>query len=236
MYEKKVVNKKTGEITYKTVTRTQKSTKMAETDDAFTLVSKLRNPKEIVYAEYANKMKALANESRKAMMATKDTAYSPEAKANYAPQVKRLDAALNIAKKNAPRERQAQVIANAEVQAKKLAYPDLEKKELKKVGQQALDKARRLVGAKRELIDISEKEWEAIQAGAVSPSKLQDILNNADMDKVKQLAMPKSTKGLSDAKIAHIATLKASGYTNQEIARKLGVSASTIVKYMKGAN
>ena len=235
-YEKRMVNKKTGEITYKTITKTQKSSKMAETDDAFTLVSKFRNPKEIVYAEYANKMKALANEARKAMLATKDIAYSPDAKAKYTPEVQRLEAALNVAKKNAPKERQAQIIANAEVQAKKLEYPDLEKKELKKIGQKALDKARKQVGAKRQMIEISDREWEAIQSGAVSPSRLQQILNNADMDRVKQLAMPRTTNSLSPAKINHIATLKASGYTNEEIAKKLGVSSSTIIKYMKGGN
>ena len=44
------------------------------------------------------------------------------------------------------------------------------------------------------------------------------------------------SSSLSPAKIAHISTLRASGYTNEEIAKKLGVSTSTIIKYMKGAN
>ena len=235
-YEKKVVNPKTGEVTYKTVTKTQRSTKMFETDDAFTLVSKARNPKEIAYAEYANKMKALANEARKAMVNTPDIPYSPEARAKYQPQVDRLNAALNVALKNAPKERQAQTIANAAVQAKRQANPDMTNKELKKAGQQALDKARRQVGAKKEMIEISPKEWEAIQAGAISTNKLQQILNNSNMDTVKQMAMPRSTGALSPAKIAHITTLKVSGYTNDQIAKKLGVSVSTIIKYMKGAN
>ena len=233
-YEKKIVNEKTGEVSYKTETKRQNSTKMAETDDAYTLLSKMRNPKEIAYADYANKMKALANEARKAMVNTKDIAYSPDANKKYAPEVARLIAALNVAEKNAPRERQAQTIANAAVQAKKAANPDMTKKELKKAGQQALDKARRQVGAKKEMIEISEKEWEAIQAGAISTNRLQRILNNANMDTVKQMAMPRSTSKLSTAKINHIATLKASGYTNEQIAKKLGVSTSTIVKYMKG--
>ena len=235
-YEKKVVNPKTGEVTYKTVTKTQRSTKMFETDDAFTLVSKARNPKEIAYAEYANKMKALANEARKAMVNTPDIPYSPEARAKYQPQVDRLNAALNVALKNAPKERQAQTIANAAVQAKRQANPDMTNKELKKAGQQALDKARRQVGAKKEMIEISPKEWEAIQAGAISTNKLQQILNNSNMDTVKQMAMPRSRGALSPAKIAHITTLKVSGYTNDQIAKKLGVSVSTIIKYMKGAN
>ena len=207
---------------------------MYETDDAFTLISKMRNPKEIAYAEYANKMKALGNEARKAMVNMQDIPYSPEANKKYAPEVARLNAALKVALMNAPKERQAQVIANATVQAKKAANPDMTKKELKKAGQQALDKARRQVGAKRELIQITEKEWEAIQAGAISKSALQKILNNSDMDVVKQMAMPRSTSKLSTAKINHIATLKASGYTNEQIANKLGVSTSTVIKYMKG--
>ena len=233
-YEKKIVNEKTGEVSYKTETKRQNSTKMAETDDAYTLLSKMRNPKEIAYADYANKMKALGNEARKAMVNTKDIAYSPDANKKYAPEVDRLNAALNVALKNAPKERQAQAIANATIQAKKAANPDMTKKELKKAGQQALDKARRQIGAKKEMIEISEREWEAIQAGAISTNKLQQILNNANIDTVKQMAMPRSTSKLSAAKIDHIATLKASGYTNEQIAKKLGVSTSTIVKYMKG--
>ena len=233
-YEKKVVNEKTGEVTYKTETKRQNSTKMAETDDAYTLLSKMRNPKEVAYADYANKMKALANEARKAMVNTKDIPYSPDAKVKYAPHVDRLIAALNVAEKNAPKERQAQAIANATIQAKRAANPDMTKKELKKAGQQALDKARRQIGAKKEMIEISEKEWEAIQAGAISTNRLQRILNNANMDTVKQMAMPRTTNSLSQAKINHIGTLKASGYTNEQIAKKLGVSVSTIIKYMKG--
>ena len=233
-YEKKVVNEKTGEVSYKTETKRQNSTKMAETDDAYTLLSKMRNPKEVAYADYANKMKALANEARKAMVNTKDITYSPDAKVKYAPQVDRLNAALNVALKNAPKERQAQAIANATIQAKRAANPDMTKKELKKAGQQALDKARRQIGAKKEMIEISEKEWEAIQAGAISTNKLQQILNNCNMDTVKQMAMPRTTNSLSQAKINHIGTLKASGYTNEQIAKKLGVSVSTIIKYMKG--
>ena len=232
----KTYTTKTGREVTKEVTKMQKSTKMYETDDAYTLISKIRNPKEIAYADYANKMKALGNEARKAMVNTKDIPYSPEAKVKYAAEVDRLNAALNVALKNAPKERQAQTIANAAIQAKKAANPDMTKKELKKAGQQALDKARRHVGAKKEMIEVSEREWEDIQAGAISPNKLQQILNNSNMDTIKQMAMPRSTNKLSPAKINHIATLRASGYTNDQIAKKLGVSVSTVVKYMKGEN
>lgn len=232
-YEKKVINNKTGEVTTKTITRTQKSTKMFEADDAYDLVSATRNPKEIAYANYANKMKSLANEARKAMINTPDISYSKDARQRYQREVDSLNAKVNVALKNAPKERQAQTMANAIVQAKRQANPDMTRKEIKKAGQQALDQMRKQVGAKRELVKITDKEWEAIQAGAISPNKLKTIINNADMDTLRQLATPRSTKQLSQAKINHIATLRRSGYTNAEIAAKLGVSPSTIVKYLK---
>ena len=231
-YEKKVVDKKTGEVKTKTVTKTQRSTKMFETDDAYSLVSKSKNPVELAYADYANQMKALANRARKEMINTPDIPYNPEAKVKYQREVDSLQAKANVALKNAPRERQAQTLANAIVQAKVKDNPDMTNKEKKKAGQQALDKMRRQVGAKRELVQITDKEWEAIQAGAISTSKLKTIINNADMDKVKQLAMPRSTKQLSQSKINHMATLRASGYTNAQIAQKLGVSTSTVIKYL----
>ena len=231
-YEKKMVNKRTGKEYTKTITKTQKSTKMMETDDAYTLVSDSRNPIELVYADYANQMKALANQARKEMVNTKDIPYNPEAKARYQKEEASLQAKVNVALKNAPRERQAQTMANAILQAKIKDNPDMTKKEKKKAGQQALDKMRMKVGAKKEPVKITEKEWEAIQAGAISPSKLRTIINNADLDTLRQMAMPKSTKQLSQSKINHIATLKASGYTNAQIAQKLGVSTSTVSKYL----
>ena len=231
-YEKKVINKRTGEVTTKTVTKTQKSTKMFETDDARTLLSPSNNPKEIAYADYANKMKALANEARKSMISTPPMKYDPHAKLKYAAEVESLNAKVDVALMNAPKERKAQILANSIVQAKKDANPDLTSKELKKIGQQALDQTRRKVGAKRELVYITDKEWEAIQAGAISSARLKTLLNNADMDRVKQLATPRNSNELDANKVARIKSLTLNGYTNSEIASKLGVSVSTIRKYL----
>ena len=130
-YEKKIVDKKTGKVKTKTITKTQKSTKMFETDDAYTLVSDSRNPVELVYADYANHLKALANQARKEMVTTPDIPYSPEAKAHYQKEAASLKAKVNVALKNAPRERQAQTLANAIVQAKVKDNPDMTKKEKK---------------------------------------------------------------------------------------------------------
>ena len=143
-----IINPETGEQSYKEVyeeyvdkngktrVRTQASTKMAETKDAYLLSS--GTPQEEAYADYANKMKSLANQARKEMVSTGKIAYSASAKAAYQEEVDSLSAKLNVALMNAPRERQAQVIANAFVAAKKQDNPDMTNGEIKKANQQAL--------------------------------------------------------------------------------------------------
>lgn len=220
------VDKRTGEVKR----RTQKSTAMAETSDARSLSS--GHPVEEVYADYANKMKSLANRARKEMVTTGKIAYSASAKATYQREVDSLNSKLNISLKNAPRERQAQTIANAVVEAKKQDNPDMTKAEIKKVSQQALTQARINVGAKREPIKITDREWEAIQAGAISENKLTQIINNVDMDDLRQRATPRAKTSLSTAKINKIAAMNASGYSTSEIAEALGISSSTVSKYL----
>ena len=233
-YETSRVDKKTGEVITKQKMRTQQSTKMAETDDAYTLVSYRRTKAELAYAEYANKLKSLANEARKEMKATGTLKYSPEAKKAYEPEVTRLQSALALANSNKPRERQAQVLANARIKEKIEADPDLanDKKMLKNVSQQAIVAARQQVGAKRHPITISDKEWEAIQAGAISDNVLSQILDSADIDNLRQRATPRANNELSNGKIALIKARAASGYTNAQIAESLGISASTVSKYL----
>lgn len=203
---------------------------MAEAKDARELSS--GTPQEEAYADYANAMKSLANQARREMLNTGKIAYSASAKNSYQGEVKSLMAKLNVALSNAPRERQAQVIANATVAAKKKENPDMTKAELKKANQQALSSARASVGAKRTPVEITDKEWEAIQAGAISENKLIQILNNANIDTVRQRATPRTTSSLSTAKVSRISAMRASGYTTAEIADALGVSTSTVSKYL----
>ncbi len=212
--------------------RTQKSTKMAETNDARTLSS--GTPQEEAYAEYANKMKALANSARKEMLSTGKIPYSASAKAVYQNEVDTLSAKLNVALMNAPKERQAQLIAKSVVNAKKEANPDMTRAEIKKANQQALTAARTKVGAHRVSIKLTDREWEAIQAGAISENKLYQIINNADMDTLRKYATPRPTQTLSTAKVQKIAAMQASGYTTTDIADAVGVSTSTVHKYLNG--
>lgn len=222
----------TDRRTGKTKVRTQPSTKMAETKDAFTLVSEADTPVERAYATYANKMKALGNQARLEILATGKVPYSASAKETYQAEVDSLNAKLNVALKNAPRERQAQTMANAVVAAKKQDNPGMTSGEIKKASQQALTQARAAVGAKRETIKITDREWEAIQAGAISENKLTQIIDNVDIDSLRQRATPRVTTSLSQAKQAKIASMNASGYSTSEIAEALGVSTSTVSDYL----
>lgn len=200
--------------------------RLAVEDDAHVLSTGTKI--ESVYADHSNKMKALANEARKEMVNTKSTPYSPSAKAAYSNEVASLNASLNTAVKNRPLEKQAQIIANAHISQKRQANPDMDGDTLKKVKNQALADARARTGADKHRIQISPKEWEAIQAGAITNNKLSEILNNTDLDAVKTLATPRTAKLMTPSKISRAKAMAADGYTQSEIAQQLGVSLTTL--------
>ena len=164
----------------KVIPKTTKSTQLAEVDDAHTLSS--GTVQERIYADHSNTLKALANQARRESLNIQTTPYSPSAKAAYSNEVASLNNSLNVALMNAPRERQAQIVANATVKAKRRDKPAMEDAELKKIKTQALAEARRRTGADKTRIEISDREWEAIQSGAISNNKLIQILANTDLD------------------------------------------------------
>lgn len=214
---------------------TIKSTQMAEAKDARQLSS--GTPQEESYANYANILKGLANEARKNILIIEDIPYSPSAKEAYIDEVTSLNYKLNQALLNAPKERYAQTIAASIIKAKKNNNPHMTSEEEKKLRQQELSRARQKVGAKRSDIKLTQKEWAAIQAGAISATRLKQIIDNSDPEILRQLAMPRTSTTLSDSKIRRIKNMSNSGYTTNEIAKALGVSSSTVTEYLsKGGN
>ena len=223
---------KAGETKY----HQQKVSLMETVDDATSLISKADTQVEREYAKYANKLKALANTARKEYLSTKGITRNSTASETYKEEVESLKSKLDLALMNAPKERQAQIAASTIVKIQMRDNPDeyAEKGEEKKLRQQALSGARLRFGANKKNVQVSitPKEWEAIQAGAISNNMLKDILDNTDLDKVKQYAMPRDNS-VPKSKIARIKSLKASGYTNAEIAEATGLSSSTILKYLE---
>lgn len=238
-YSFEKIDPKTGKVKLYEGTKTTESKKMLETDDAMTLVSPFRNQMELVYAEYANSMKELARKSRVEASNTDKIAYNRDAKKKYASEVESLKAKIEKAELNTARERAANRMAAATVKAKKDAAnakgEDISGKDIKKAGQVALTKYREELGSvsrKDRNIVLTDREWEAIQAGAVSENTLNRILRNSDADSLRQRAMPKETRELNKAKQNRIKAMSAS-YTIAQIAEKLGVSTSTVTKYLK---
>jgi DNA-binding CsgD family transcriptional regulator len=228
------INKKTGELQYQPTNETYSSGKLkttkletlAVTKDANTLSS--GTPMEKLYGNHSNKLKALANQARLDMINTPTLQYSPSAKKVYQTEVDKLNADLKVAIMNKPKERQAIVLANSIMKIQKENNPQMDKATEKKLSFQALNEARNRTGAKKNKIKITPKQWEAIQAGAITPSKLKDILDNADMDIVRDLATPKTQVLMTSAKTNRAKSMLASGYTRAEVAEQLGVSLSTL--------
>ena len=91
--------------------------KLAIAEDAYSILPKDRAPKvvEVIYADHSNRLKALANSARKEALPIKGTRMSPSAKKTYPNEVASLNAKIRNAERNAPRERQAQVLAEVQV-------------------------------------------------------------------------------------------------------------------------
>ena len=209
-----------------------KITKMEYYKDAYSLSSGTKQ--ENAYAAYANYLKSLANEARKATLQVEEVKQNSEARKEYKDEVTSLNDKLKVSLMNAPRERIAQAIASNRYHIIVKDNPHIDDDQKKKLKQRLLTQARLETGAHRQKIVITEKEWEAIQKGAVSPTALQRMFHYTDKEVLRKYAMPKSEVKLSDTKIRRIHNMTNSGYTNAEIAAQLGVSVSTIIKYKQG--
>ena len=242
-YTGKVVQNKDGTYKYeagkgkqvwvddKTVERKMEVSRMSNAKDARELLSKNPSKIELTYADYANHMKTMANEARKAAVAV-DTSYKkdPKAEKEYAAEVKSLNEKLTKAQKNAVRERQAQILATSRVNAEMDANPGLydDANDRKKLRDRATKQARYDCNAQKDRVTFTDNEWEAIEKKAVSATTLTKLLTNADSIEYTQKALPKST-GISSAKRSRIKALANQGYSQEEIAKMVdGVSTSSI--------
>lgn len=123
------VDKETGEYIYKESGRTftdPKTGKERKAEDTVSLISETKDARtlssgtiqENLYADFSNKLKAMANQARKEAVNMKGIQRNPEAAKTYAPEVASLKEKYNNMVANKPKERKAMLIANANIKAK----------------------------------------------------------------------------------------------------------------------
>lgn len=238
------VDKETGEYIYKESGRTfidPKTGKERKAEDTVSLISETKDARtlssgtiqENLYADFSNKLKAMANQARKEAANMKGIQRNPEAAKTYAPEVASLKEKYNNMIANKPKERKAMLIANANIKAKIQEQgldPTIDKKEIKKISSVEMQRARDSVGASgcKSKVTFTDREWEAVQAGAISDNMLTKFLNSSDSDEIVKRAMPKNVAVMTSAKMSKANAMLKSGYSYAEIAKACGVPESTV--------
>lgn len=238
------VDKETGEYIYKESGRTftdPKTGKERKAEDTVSLISETKDARtlssgtiqENLYADFSNKLKAMANQARKEAVNMKGIQRNLEAAKTYAPEVASLKEKYNNMVANKPKERKAMLIANANIKAKIQEQgldPTIDKKEIKKISSVEMQRARDSVGAsgRKSKITFTDREWEAVQAGAISDNMLTKFLNSSDSDEIVKRAMPKNVAVMTSAKMSKANAMLRSGYSYAEIAKACGVPESTV--------
>lgn len=238
------VDKETGEYIYKESGRTfidPKTGKERKAEDTVSLISETKDARtlssgtiqENLYADFSNKLKAMANQARKEAANMKGIQRNPEAAKTYAPEVASLKEKYNNMIANKPKERKVMLIANANIKAKIQEQgldPTIDKKEIKKISSVEMQRARDSVGAsgRKSKITFTDREWEAVQAGAISDNMLTKFLNSSDSDEIVKRAMPKNVAVMTSAKMSKANAMLRSGYSYAEIAKACGVPESTV--------
>lgn len=238
------VDKETGEYIYKESGRTftdPKTGKERKAEDTVSLISETKDARtlssgtiqENLYADFSNKLKAMANQARKEAVNMKGIQRNPEAAKTYAPEVASLKEKYNNMIANKPKERKAMLIANANIKAKIQEQgldPTIDKKEIKKISSVEMQRARDSVGAsgRKSKVTFTDREWEAVQAGAISDNMLTKFLNSSDSDEIVKRAMPKNVAVMTSAKMSKANAMLKSGYSYAEIAKACGVPESTV--------
>ena len=238
------VDKETGEYIYKESGRTftdPKTGKERKAEDTVSLISETKDARtlssgtiqENLYADFSNKLKAMANQARKEAANMKGIQRNPEAAKTYAPEVASLKEKYNNMVANKPKERKAMLIANANIKAKIQEQgldPTIDKKEIKKISSVEMQRARDSVGAsgRKSKVTFTDREWEAVQAGAISDNMLTKFLNSSDSDEIVKRAMPKNVTVMTSAKMSKANAMLRSGYSYAEIAKACGVPESTV--------
>ena len=168
---------------------------------------------------------------------TPNLKYDPKAREHYQKEVDSLNRKLIEAKKNAPLERQALILANVAIKQYLYDNPSIKNDHgaLKKLKGRTLNEKRLVTGAIKKRVKFEGREWDAIQAGAVHDTFLKDLLRNADAKQVKELSMPRGKQTISPARRARVENMLERGYTQADVASMMGISVSSVQEIAKEA-
>ena len=194
-----------------------------------------------IYANHSNRVKALANEARKEMRNTGSLEMNKSAKVAYDDVVGKdgtLTKKLIRAELESPKERQAQMLATSVIKAKKEADPSLKEKDnadkLKKISAKALEHARDDVNGgdheKRYRITLTDREWDAIQAGALSETQFKRVIRYSDTSELRKRALPRKETGLRPTQKSRAKIMLNNGYAPSTVAAELGISTQALAK------
>lgn len=217
---------------------TMKTTNMFEAKDAYELSSGTKM--EAVYADYANSMKAFANKARLESLQQKNIPYDKNAAETYSEEVESIEQKIKAHEMHSPITRQVEAHANVVISQKIKNNPEVYnkspegKKQIRKLKKQVLARERARFGQKTKL-EITDREWQAVQAGAVKITTLRKLIDYGDGDRIRQLATPRDSS-LPIMSAGDVSLAKAylnSGFTLSEVAKALGVSTSTVSRYTR---
>ena len=129
-----------------------------------------------------------------------------------------------------PLERQALLIADAVSRERMSANPSLwdDPNAVKKLRRKDFERVKARLGIPDTTIEITPRQWEAIQKNAISPNMLEQIMSHTDRAKLTAMAMPKTQNLVTPGKKAQAQAMLNAGYTRAEVAGHLGVSVSTL--------
>jgi hypothetical protein len=89
---------------------------------------------------------------------------------------------------------------------------------------------------KRYRIQLTDAEWEAIQAGAISDTKMRRVIRYSDTAELKARALPRANTGMSASQRSRARLLINKGYAPATVASELGVSLDTLRKEFNNFN
>jgi hypothetical protein len=131
---------------------------------------------------------------------------------------------------NKPLERQAQILANAEIKLRKIENNDMTAEELKKLKGRLLNEKRTEVGAKKNRITLTEEEQKAVNSGALSSTTLRAVFLNMKPDYRNSLFVPKRENHMTSVQIAKAERLFDRGFSTGDVAKELGVPVDLLLE------